>query len=224
MNIFFCRARSIVAASVAAVLTACASGPPTSDWKSNAHDSIERAIEAYLAGNARVDVQEFARAKSEISRTGRADLLARVELMHCAGQVASLVQDECAGFQPLRLDAAPTERAYANFLAGRVEAAEVALLPPQHRIAAAANDGNATEAVNGITDPLARLVAAGVLFKRGLANPAVLAIAVETASAQGWRRPLLAWLGVQLLRAEKAGDTDEANRLRRRVQLVEGGR
>jgi len=44
---------------------------------------------------------------------------------------------------------------------------------------------------------------------------------VATASDQGWRRPLLAWLGVQRLRAEQAGDAQEARRLRRRMDIVE---
>jgi hypothetical protein len=48
-----------------------------------------------------------------------------------------------------------------------------------------------------------------------------MATAVDTASAQGWRRPLLAWLNVQLQRAEKAGDAQEADRLRRRLALVQ---
>ena len=42
-----------------------------------------------------------------------------------------------------------------------------------------------------------RLVAAGVLLQTGRADPGVIAQAVDTASAQGWRRPLLAWLGVR---------------------------
>jgi hypothetical protein len=63
-----------------------------------------------------------------------------------------------------------------------------------------------------------------VLFRSGNASPAVMSLAVDTASAQGWRRPLLAWLGVQLLRAEKAGDAAEAERLRRRIGVVEQGK
>jgi len=78
--------------------------------------------------------------------------------------------------------------------------------------------------VKGIEDPLSRLVAAGVLFKAGRASPEVIALAVDTASAQGWRRPLMAWLGVQLQRAEQAGATDEAARIRRRLALVQGER
>ena len=46
------------------------------------------------------------------------------------------------------------------------------------------------------------------------------ALAVDTASAQGWRRPLLAWLRLQQLRAERAGDATEALRLGRRIELV----
>jgi hypothetical protein len=50
----------------------------------------------------------------------------------------------------------------------------------------------------------------------------VVAQAVETASAQGWRRPLLAWLGVQAKLAEQGGDAAEAERVRRRMALVGG--
>jgi hypothetical protein len=61
------------------------------------------------------------------------------------------------------------------------------------------------------------LVAAGVLLRAGRANPEVIALAVDTASSQGWRRPLLAWLNLQLQRAERAGATAELERLRRRI-------
>ncbi len=205
-------------------LTACSSAPPPPDWQMNAYDAMQRASEAYLSGNARVEALEYGRAKSEVARTGRADLLARVELARCAGRVASLVQEDCTGFEKLRADAAAPERAYADYLAGRADAASVAQLPPQHRAAAGANDdATALQALQSITDPQARLVAAGVVFRRGQASPAALALAVETASGQGWRRPLLAWLGVQLMRAEKVGDSAEVERLRRRIQLIEGG-
>jgi hypothetical protein len=73
-------------------------------------------------------------------------------------------------------------------------------------------------------DSLARLVAAGVVMRSGRAAPEVLQVAVDTASQQGWRRPLAAWLGAQLRLAEQAGATVEAERLRRRLALVDGGR
>ena len=53
-------------------------------------------------------------------------------------------------------------------------------------------------------------------------DPQGIASAVEISSSQGWRRPLLAWLGVQLKRAEQAGDSETAARLKRRIELVSG--
>jgi hypothetical protein len=62
----------------------------------------------------------------------------------------------------------------------------------------------------------------GVQFKTGGISPAGITQAVEIASAQGWRRPLLAWLGVQAKRAEDAGDSETAARIRRRIELISG--
>ncbi len=204
------------AACAILALAACSSSPPAPDWQMNAKSASERSVAAYLVGNARIDAAELVRARAEVARTGRADLLARVELAHCAAQVASLVFEPCAAFEPLRADAGAPERAYADYLAGRVAAADAALLPEAHR-----SEMTDTAALAGIADPLARLVAAGVRFETHRADPAVVQTAIDTASAQGWRRPLLAWLGVQLKRAESAGAADDAQRLRRRIALVE---
>lgn len=214
--------RTFLSAGLVTLLGACAGGPPPPEWQMNAKGALERSVEAYLTGNALVETQEFERARGEVARTGRLDLLARVELARCAGRVASLVLEDCAGFENLRRDAAAPERAYADFLAARLQPQDAALLPPQYRAAAGANaDAASSAAIQGIADPLSRLVAAGVSFRAGRASPAVLALAVDTASSQGWRRPLLAWLGVQALRAEQAGETQEAQRLRRRIQIVQ---
>jgi hypothetical protein len=135
-------------------------------------------------------------------------------------RLASLDLSPCEGFEALRGDSPAPERAYADYLAGRVTPADVPLLPPQHR--AVATEQGDVASLNAIADPLSRLVAAGVLFRLGRASPEVLVLASDTASAQGWRRPLLAWLGVQAMRAEQAGAVDEAQRLRRRMALVTG--
>jgi hypothetical protein len=201
---------------LATLLTACAISPPAPDWQATAHAALERALAAYLAGDARAHAQEAALARREIARTGRPDVLARAELMLCAARVASLVFGPCDGFEGVRADAAPAERAYADYLSGRPLApADAERLPAAQRRALARPD-----AVPAIDDPLARLIAAGVRFQTGNASPALIAAASETASAQGWRRPLLAWLGVQAALAEKAGRSDEAQRLRRRMEMA----
>ena len=205
----------------AAALAACGSKPRTPDWQVNARGALERYVDAYLDGNARAEAAEFERARRELGSTGQPGLVARAELTRCALQVASLVFEPCAGFEPLRADAPAPETAYADYLAGRIGLPDVGLLPPQHRAVASAQGAAALQAID---DPLSRLVAAGVLFRKGQATPGVLAQAADTASLQGWRRPLLAWLGVQARRAEQAGALEEAQRLRRRMALAAGER
>ena len=203
------------------LIVACGNTPPAPDWQMNAKSSMERAQSAYLEGKTGVEAVEFARARTEVASTGRADLLARIELARCATRVASLVFEDCAGYVPLAQDAAAPERAYADYLAGKAQAKDAALLPEQHRVVAAA--AASAPDLKDVADSLARLVAAGVLMQTNRADPATIAVAIDTASAQGWRRPLLAWLGVQARRAEAAGDAQEAARIRRRIALAGEG-
>ena len=198
------------------LLAACGSTPPPPDWQMNAKGSAERAAEAWLSGNAKVEAVEFQRARGEVARTALPALAARLELTRCATRVAALVFEPCVGFDALASDAAPPEQAYARYLAGQATAADAALLPPPHR----ALVGAASADLKAIEDPLSRLIAAGVLMRRSAATREVVAIAVDTASQRGWRRPLLAWLGVQRQLAQKAGDAEEAARIQRRLDLM----
>lgn len=204
------------------LLAACSSTPAAPEWQTSASSALDRAVRAYLVGNSRVAGVEFDLARRELASTGRADQVALAVLTRCAVRVASLDVGPCQEFEVLRPDASAAERAYADYLANRIQAQDIALLPAQHRaIAAPSVSGDAAvRALQAIDDPLARLVATGVLFQSGRANPDAIALAVETASEQGWRRPLLAWLGVQLALAEKSGDELGAERVRRRIAIV----
>jgi hypothetical protein len=205
----------------AALLAGCSSAPKAPDWQMEAKGTMDRSVAAYLEGNARVEAAELARARTQIGSTGRPDLLATAELLRCATRVASAVFETCPGFEALRQDASAAQRAYADYLRGQVTPLSIPLLPANQRAAAARGAGDAS-ALQGIDDPLSRLVAAGVLLQTGKASPAVIAQAADTASSQGWRRPLLAWLGVQVQRAERAGQVEEAARLRRRIAITQG--
>jgi hypothetical protein len=153
--------------------------------------------QAYLRGDSRAADFEFERARAELRGTGNTALVARAELVRCAVRAASLEFDACPGFEKLRADAGAEELAYAEYLAGRVERAP-------------GDDG------------LSKLVSSGVRLNSNKITPPEIAAAIDIASAQGWRRPLLAWLGVQEKRAQAAGDRETAERLRRRIEIVTG--
>jgi len=176
--------------------TGCGGTQPL-DWQANAASALQSFQRHYFSGETATAEADFNSARSELARTGRPDLIARAELVRCAVRTASLDFDDCPGFEALRYGASAEEAAYADYLAGR-----------------------GRRSVGD--DPLSRLVAAGVSLKNGSINPAGISAAVDVASAQGWRRPLLAWLGVQEKRAADAGDSETAARIRRRIDLISG--
>ncbi len=196
-----------------ALLASCAGSPPP-DWQPAARAALASHQSAYLAGNSRAADAELARAHSELGATARLDLAARAELFRCALQVASLEFDDCPGYQRYAADAAPPERAYAAYLSGNWQGLNVAALPAAQQTVIARGG----EALAAIDDPLSRLVAAGALMRAGSIAPSGIALAIDTASANGWRRPLLAWLGIEARRAEAAGDSAAAAYLRRRIR------
>lgn len=214
-----------VSLALPGLLSGCAS-PPTPDWQINAGSALQRMQQALLQGNDRVATNEYQRARAEVASTGRPELVARVELLRCAAWTASLQFEPCEGFERLRLDAAEPERAYAAYLRGHLDAGQRSLLPPAQQPLALAPQDEAAQlaALQATADPLSRLLGAALWLRAGQASPAVIELAVQTASAQGWRRPLLSWLAVQQQRARAAGDIPEANRIGRRIELVLQGR
>jgi len=198
------------------LLAGCASKPQPPAWQPNAHSALDGFTDAWLHGETAASDAEFARARRETASTGRFDNVAQAELVRCAVRVASL-EYECPGYAALAQDATPAQQAYAAYLDGRWQGLNVGLLPEQHR--GVVTGGT----LAGVSDPLARLVAAGALLKAGRIAPADIGNAVDTASSHGWRRPLLAWLGVQERRAEAAGDTAAVQQIRRRIALASEG-
>jgi hypothetical protein len=179
------------------LLAGCGSAPTPPQWQGDAAQAMASFQRAYLTGETSRAEAEFKAARSQLASTGRVDLVARAELVRCATRSASLEFDDCPGFQALKDEAGAENARYADYLLGK-------------------------SSFKGTDEPLSRLVAASVQFRSGGIDPPGITRAVEISSAQGWRRPLLAWLGVQLKRAEAAGDNEAAERIRRRMALVSG--
>jgi hypothetical protein len=202
------------------LLCACAGGPMAPEWQSQSHASLERFRQHYLEGNTPLAQRDFAEAKTAVAATGRPELTARVELVRCALGTAALDLDACSGFDAVRDDALADDRLYGDFVVGRLAEQDAASLPSQYRGIATGDETSRNKALQRIEDPVSRLVAAGVLFRLGQLSPDGLDAAIDTASAQGYRRPLLAYLNVQSKRAESAGDAAALQAIRKRIELV----
>jgi len=213
-------ARGLMILGFAVVLGGCSTKQPL-PWQAGAHDALQRYTQNYLQGETRLAARDLAEARAHVGATGRFDLVARTELIRCALGVAALDFEACEEFEPLRQSAAVEDRAYADFLSGDWQSLDAGALPERYRALARSRDAGAqNRAAMAIEDPLSRLVASGALFRGARLAPEGVTAAVETASSQGFRRPLLAYLEVQATLAQQGGDAAALEHIRRRIELV----
>ncbi|HYP68341.1 MAG TPA: lipoprotein [Thiobacillaceae bacterium] len=210
----------------ALLLAACGSkGPPVPDWKTDSANYIERYKKAYLMGENTLADRQFTQALDATSGAGRIAETARLWLIQCALHKASLETDNCETYANLaQSDSTPADRAYYLFLTGRWDQLDVKFLPSQYAPLLKAATGDAAlsnAALNAIADPLSRLIGASLLLNRKQTDDATLALAAETASDQGWRRPLLVYLKLEETRARERGDTTAQSQLAVRIKLLE---
>lgn len=205
------------------ILTACGSGgPPPPDWKTDAADLIERYQKHALEGENRLAERYFQQAVAATGGAGRVAETARLWLVRCATRRAMLIDDPCAEYAELaRIDPDVADQAYYLFLTLRWEAIDIDLLPKQHRELVNAPAGTRPVLLVDVNDPLALLLGASLLVMRQEADAGTLTLATETASSQGWRRPLLTYLKLQEAQAKSQGDLAQLERLAQRIELIE---
>ena len=215
--------KRLVAAACLAVLTACGTGgPPAPDWKVDSADLIERYKKHALLGENTIAERYFQQAIAATGGAGRVADTARLWLVRCATRRAMLLDDACTEYAELaRIEPNPTDYAYYRFITLRWNDLDVSHLPGQHREFMRAAPERRTEALRRVDEPLARLLDASLIVMRQEATRATLEIATETASARGWRQPLLTYLKLLHKLAVESGDAHEQERLKKRIDLVE---
>lgn len=215
--------KSLFALACLILLGACGSGgPPPPDWKTDAADLVERYKKHALVGENRLAERYFQQAVAATGGAGRVVDTARLWLVHCATRRAMLIDDACPEYVELAsIEPDAADQAYYRFLTLDWEAVDIARLPRQHRDLVRGSPAARPALLAAIDDPLARLLDAGLLVMRQEADAGTLALAVETASLQGWRRPLLTYLKLQEKQAAARNDPGEQARLAQRIRLVE---
>jgi hypothetical protein len=218
--------RSLLVLGTVLLLSACGSkGPPVPDWKTDSANYIERFKKAYLQGENTLADLHFKKALDATSGAGRIAETARLWLIQCAVHKASLTEDSCEAYAELaQADANAEDLAYYRFLTGKWDQLDVKSLPGQYAPMLKAAGGGAppfNAVLKTTADPLSRLIGASILLNRKQADDDTLALAAETASDQGWRRPLLVYLKLQETRARERGDTAAQTQLAVRIRLIE---
>ncbi|MHB1244999.1 MAG: hypothetical protein ACYCZH_01060 [Sulfuriferula sp.] len=203
------------------LLSACA-GQSAPDWQYDAQSAAERYTQHYLAGDVRLAETSFHQARNAVAATGEVAAVGHIELLRCGLHVAALDFTPCTGYIELAaINTTPPDHAYARFISGDWKGINAQLLPAQY-VSLIASEGQSQVSINrsiaAIEDPVSRLVASGIMIRRAQFDTATLQGAIDTASKQGWRRPLLTYLGLQ---EKQGGDPATLAAIAARIRLVE---
>lgn len=186
-------------ATLAFFFVACA-GRVIPDWTITGYNRLEDFKKAYLEGDLRIANLHFLKAVEEIKKSGDPDILAKAYLIRMGVESAALDEIKAEGF--LKADAVESNvenLSYYHLMTGRLEAVRVDALPPTYRelYRALGREGDRAgvgKAVGAIEDPISRLIACGIAVRAERADEEVLKIAVDTASQQGWKKALTAYM------------------------------
>ena len=204
-------------------LTACgSSGPPVPDWKSDSVDFIERYKKHALLGENTLAERYFQQALRATGGAGRVSETGRLWLVHCATRRAILLDDDCSEYVDLaKVETSAEDRAYYQFVTLNWSELDASRLPAQYAGLVKVDAARVNTQITTIEDPLSRLLAASLITLRGQADHATLVLAMETASTQGWRQPLLTYLKLLEKSALERGATNEQQNYAVRIRLIE---
>lgn len=210
---------------LAILISACGSVTIVPDWKDKAYRQLDAYKTSFLTGREESTEPHFVKARRAISDGNDLNLLIIAYLTKYALHAAALESFDTSEFAKLyRLQPHAADMAYCHFLKGNFTAVDIKVLPSRYAGVLQATDGK--DAISGareivaIDDPLSRLIACGVWVKYRPFDETILQIAIDTASANGWRRPLWAYLNqLQQYYADRS-ETAKSLAVKERLELL----
>jgi hypothetical protein len=196
-------------------------------WLINSSMKLETFKTNYLSGaEPSITETNFAESIEEIKKSGDLDLLQKAWLTRMALQAAVLKDMEEGDYRKIAaVKTFPENDNFYAFLKGDIPAVDIKLLPEQYReFSGTLLKGDVLKAGKAITsmkdEPVSRLIAAGIAVRSKFEDEKIIQTAVDTASVNGWKMALIAWLERLAAFYERAGETGKAAEVRRRIELI----
>lgn len=209
----------------ALLICACGFAQPIPTWKDKASVHLNDYKTSFLTGREESTEPHFIKARREIAASNDLGLLTIAYLTKYALHTASLESFDASEFAKLyKLEPNPSYMAYCHLLKGNFTAVDMQVLPDRYagvlKAALARDLKVATREIAAIDDPLSRLIACGVWARYLPSDETILQIGISTASANGWRRPLWAYLNKLQEHYLETGDQNKAAATKARLDLL----
>jgi len=206
-------------------LLGCGSPKQIPEWINTSFYQLENYKKNYLIGKEHIAELQFNKAVDEIKKSGNMEILGRAYLTRYAVHIAALeVFDDKEYLHIDALQPVLQNRTFYNFLKGSFDKVDERLLPIQYRgVLKIFHKGSYEDAAHEISkmkDPMSTLIATGLFIQKNTYDEGILKIAIDTASQNGWKKALLAYLEKLLLLYEMKKETEKAANIAQRIRLI----
>ncbi len=217
--------KKVVWIAVLLLLAGCSTSKPAPNWLSAGYNQLDNYKKHYLSGQEKIAALEFTDALKEIKKSGDLEILGRAQLIRMAVQTATLQDLTNAEYRKIEaVHPSPGNSNFYAFLQGALAQVDAKLLPSQYlgvvETFRRPGKGERLRAIEQMEDPLSQLIAAGILVRMGEDNEALLQKAVATASAEGWKKALLAYLARLQAYYEGKQERSRAQAIEQRINLI----
>lgn len=204
------------------LLVSCGAGHIPA-WRQNAAADTANFIESSFIGNESYASKYFAKMLEDFRMTVDPDEIVKAYLTKCAVDFALLEYSDCRdAADMLPLVKSRENMMYYNFVAGKVRVPEDS--PKKYRgvveVSRNCDVKKANSELSSEKDPTTLLLKASFLVKNGCYDAETPGIAVNAASKEGWKRAALKYLALQVSYLEKHGEMQEAELVKKRMELV----
>jgi len=195
------------------------------EWRTASFNHLEQYKKYFLSGREELAAIHFQKAIDEIKSSGNLSLLATAYLTRSALRTAVLEAPQIKEYLEV-VEAGPDDdhKDYYLLLEGKFAQIQKTNLPTAYQDLAAVLEGGNEERISGaifeIQDDLSRLIAIGLVVRYRMENEAILTGAVDLASANGWRKPLLIYMARLESSYQKRNEKDEAEKIRLKMELL----
>jgi len=213
------------AIALSLLLLGCGSSKPVPDWTNASFNDLDNYKKNYLSGKSGIAEEYFNRAVDEIKGSGNLDILAKAYLTKYAVHVAVL-EPFCGNEYLMIEEVEPVgeNRNFYDFLGGTFERVDERLLPKQYadffRTFRDRNDDDFVKGISDMDNPLSRLIAVGLLVKKNTYDEKILKLAIDTASQNGWKKALLAYMARLQILYEKNNSPNKAAVVGEKIRLL----
>jgi len=202
------------------LVSACSTSQPENKWQHDAATMCKNYQIHFLQNKTLRASLDLSHAREMATRSADFKPLIDIELTQCAMELSALNPSPCERVSELlALEPNANQRAYLHLLNSQLQEEEIVFLPKQYQdFALLFLDGDAKALNKEISSlqPLSSKLIASALSKDVIDDENIQGL-IEALSFKGYKRPLLAWLELQM---QKEENEDEKSRLKAKIEIL----